>query len=360
MKFSAAKNGILPANESSQLTCDRSEFHFISRTQSTMAAMFTCISCRVAFKDAEIQRLHYKTDWHRYNLKRKIAELPPVTAEDFQRRVLQHKETADAQSQDVSMYCEPCRKTFSSQNAFDNHLQSKKHKDASCNFVPNQNENQVSGSAGINKSKDTSKVAVPRSIDDDNEDSEAEEVDSDEWESEDVEIKDCLFCEHHSASIYKNLKHMSTAHSFFIPDFEFVTDVKALMEYLGGKVKEGFMCLWCSNNNKAFWSVEATQQHMRDKGHCKIMHEGAYLAEFIDFYDYTTSYPDKPEGDEDMEVEVPELDGSDYQLTLPSGATIGHRSLFNYFQTKPESQQHCSTCETFEEIPVPIQGYWLH
>jgi pre-60S factor REI1 len=342
-----------------------------------MAAMFTCISCRVAFKDAEIQRLHYKTDWHRYNLKRKIAELPPVTAEDFQRRVLQHKETAEAQSQDVSLYCEPCRKTFSSQNAFDNHLQSKKHKDASCNFVPHQNENQVSGSSGNNKLKDV-KVPAPRSVDDD-EDSEVEEVDSDEWEGEDVEIKDCLFCDHHSASIYKNLKHMSTVHSFFIPDFEFVTDLRALMEYLGGKVKEGFMCLWCSNNNKAFWSVEATQQHMRDKGHCKIMHEGAFLAEFIDFYDYTTSYPDKPGGDEDMEVDVPELDGSDFQLTLPSGATIGHRSLFkyyrfilidnlkdlifntmNYFQTKPESQQCCSSCETFEEILVPIQGDWLH
>ena len=42
---------------------------------------FTCISCHVAFKEANIQREHYKTDWHRYNLKRKVVELPPVTAE---------------------------------------------------------------------------------------------------------------------------------------------------------------------------------------------------------------------------------------------------------------------------------------
>ena len=59
-------------------------------------ASYTCITCRVMFaaKDddsaaeaAELQKAHYKTDWHRYNLKRKVANLPPVTAENFQERV---------------------------------------------------------------------------------------------------------------------------------------------------------------------------------------------------------------------------------------------------------------------------------
>ena len=46
-------------------------------------ASFTCLACRVLFVDAELQRSHYKTEWHRYNLKRRIAQFPPVTAEDF-------------------------------------------------------------------------------------------------------------------------------------------------------------------------------------------------------------------------------------------------------------------------------------
>ena len=37
---------------------------------------------------AALQKEHYKSDWHRYNLKRKVADLPPVTAENFQERVL--------------------------------------------------------------------------------------------------------------------------------------------------------------------------------------------------------------------------------------------------------------------------------
>ena len=41
---------------------------------------------------AELQKAHYKTDWHRYNLKRKVADLPPVTAENFQQRVLAQRQ----------------------------------------------------------------------------------------------------------------------------------------------------------------------------------------------------------------------------------------------------------------------------
>lgn len=49
-------------------------------------------------------------------------------------------------------------------------------------------------------------------------------------------------------------------------------------------------------------------------------------------YFFSTSYPDKKEGDEDMdvdeEVEGPAtLEGDEFQLVLPSGVTVGHRTL---------------------------------
>ena len=71
---------------------------------------------------------------------------------------------------------------------------------------------------------------------------------------------------------------------------------------------------------------------MIDKGHCKMLHEGEALAEYADFYDYSTSYPDAENGDPDAEVEIPELDDNDYQLVLPSGNVIGHRSLMVYYK----------------------------
>ena len=53
---------------------------------------FTCIKCHVAFPDGEIQRQHFASDWHRYNLKRNVAWLPPVTAEAFRDKVLAQRQ----------------------------------------------------------------------------------------------------------------------------------------------------------------------------------------------------------------------------------------------------------------------------
>lgn len=94
---------------------------------------YTCINCRVQFSDGEVQRAHYKTDWHRYNLKRKVADMPPVTAENFQERVLMQRAAAEQQSQSgghSSVYCATCNKKFSTDNAHSNHIQSNKHQQA--------------------------------------------------------------------------------------------------------------------------------------------------------------------------------------------------------------------------------------
>ena len=54
-----------------------------------------------------------------------------------------------------------------------------------------------------------------------------EEVDSDEWEEwdegEGIPSTSCLFCPHCAADLTANLRHMTQAHSFFVPDAEYVT-----------------------------------------------------------------------------------------------------------------------------------------
>ncbi|XP_063307917.1 cytoplasmic 60S subunit biogenesis factor ZNF622 [Pelobates fuscus] len=88
---------------------------------------YTCITCRVAFADPDIQRAHYKTDWHRYNLKRKVADMPPVTAENFQERVMAQRAVVEEQGKETATYCTVCSKRFATFNAYENHLKSKKH-----------------------------------------------------------------------------------------------------------------------------------------------------------------------------------------------------------------------------------------
>lgn len=47
----------------------------------------TCITCRLLFSTNKEQREHYKTDLHRFNLKRKVANLPPVNQQAFQQKM---------------------------------------------------------------------------------------------------------------------------------------------------------------------------------------------------------------------------------------------------------------------------------
>ena len=69
------------------------------------------------------QKEHYKSEWHRYNLKRKVANLAALSLDEYQRRF----PTASGDSTDLNFYCKCCKRHFSSKNSFNNHNQSKKH-----------------------------------------------------------------------------------------------------------------------------------------------------------------------------------------------------------------------------------------
>ncbi|XP_071592751.1 cytoplasmic 60S subunit biogenesis factor ZNF622 [Heliangelus exortis] len=392
-------------------------------------ATYTCITCRVAFKDADIQRAHYKTDWHRYNLKRKVAEMPPVTAENFEERVLAQRAVAEEQNKITATYCTVCSKRFSTFNAYENHLKSKKHLELEKKAVQAVNKkveilnekNLEKGLAPESVNKDEMNAAIQQAIraqpssspkktllppsnassspvstgsssvlqrrqglakpprlqwfeqqaknlakqaeeEEDNEE-DWEDMDSDETISceEEVEsvdegeaqaeaesllavgaipVTDCLFCTHHSRSVTKNVAHMSRAHSFFIPDIEYLVDLRGLIKYLGEKVGVGKICIWCNEKGKSFYSTEAVQAHMRDKSHCKLFTDGDAALEFADFYDFRSSYPDHQDGEDvEMHGERPadrELDYDDdtMELILPSGARLGHRSLMRYYRQR--------------------------
>lgn len=321
--------------------------------------MFTCITCRVSFADSDIQRRHYKTDWHRYNLKRKVAEMPPVTAEVFQQKVLAQKAEVEAQQQSKtkSLHCQLCNKTFSSENAFSNHLSSKKHKDVEANKAnkAKKQESLITESQFSNnfKRKD-SKETDPKNTESENAESLSHNGDDDDDEDDDIEedtleVTDCLFCPHHSVSLEENLKHMTRSHSFFIPDLEYVVDLKGLVTYLCEKVGMGNMCLYCNDKGKSFFSLEAVQSHMVDKGHTKMNYEGDAVLEYADFYDFSSSYPDY---NPDEENEGDEIQGRDstlavneqtLELCLPSGAKIGHRNMRHiYRQNLPPERSHHS------------------
>ncbi|XP_064484977.1 cytoplasmic 60S subunit biogenesis factor ZNF622-like [Ornithodoros turicata] len=303
-----------------------------------MANRYTCLSCQVVFADAQLQRAHYKCDWHRYNLKRKVADLPPVTAEEFQQRVLAQKSAVQEQSTYDGTHCQPCGKQFATQKAYENHVRSKKHQEALLKRKPPPAADTVAAKNARNRELSSPQpVYQPPVVEaSDDDDSDWESVDGDEDlvdESDRVPPSSCLFCEESSDSPEANVKHMTSSHSFFIPDIEYLVDLEGLLTYLGYKIGVGKICLWCGDDRKSpYRTLRAVQQHMNDKGHCKMAHEGSGLLEYADFYDYSASYPDQEDGqDQDSEVDIPVLEGDGWQLVLPSGAVVGHRSLARYY-----------------------------
>ena len=147
---------------------------------------------------------------------------------------------------------------------------------------------------------------------------------------------------------------MAKFHSFFIPDMEHVSDLEGLVKFLGVKLGVYHVCLWCSG--KCYRDLLSVKKHMIDKGHQKIKFEGDTLLEYVDFYTFDDQDESMEEDfelvnesnftliDSDMnsssvaltkttisKIEPTEFE-NEYELELPSGARIGHRSLFKYYK----------------------------
>ncbi len=337
-------------------------------TQPTSAALpqFTCITCRVAFKDADIQRAHYKTDWHRYNLKRKVAELPPVAADAFQAKVLAQREADSAVGESKHRVCEDCRKHFTSLNSYESHLRSRKHREMAAAAIAASKPSKGDIEANQRNLEESAESQVPPCSTGADKEAKGEEkeegvgvqTDSD-CESEPLGLTECLFCPHESADMEKSLSHMSKTHGFFIPELEYLVDVKGLISYLCEKVGVAYMCLYCNEKGKTFHSVESVQQHMTDKCHCKLFFDGDAALEYAEYYDYSKSYPDhkeveSSEGDAESSssqaLAVPETSievNEDLELVLPSGSKVGHRALKQYYKQRlPTMEQRKSALIT--------------
>ncbi|KAF2669807.1 pre-60S factor REI1 [Microthyrium microscopicum] len=319
----------------------------MASTQSTHP--FTCNSCQVAFKSSDLQRTHMQSDWHRYNLKRRVASLPPLSSEIFAEKVLASKADAAATAAHASFKktCEPCQKTYFSENAFSNHLGSAKHKVNAGNSHNDAQEDTKSIMSSTFSIAGAGNARPGESIDEDAEE-EFEQVvngikktdlnDSDsesdpvsrrptrphhsatgsgrpehplspdknlkaiEAEKAGVDPKivasrECLFCNEYSPDLDSNIAHMTKAHGLFIPEQKYLVDLNGLILHLNKKVYYKMRCLAC---HKLKWSEDGLKQHMRDLGHCKIAYEteGEQLA-IGRFYDFRSTYSDADEFSED-------------------------------------------------------------
>eukprot|EP00002_Diphylleia_rotans_P007780 TRINITY_DN17440_c0_g1_i1.p1 TRINITY_DN17440_c0_g1~~TRINITY_DN17440_c0_g1_i1.p1 ORF type:complete len:430 (-),score=119.03 TRINITY_DN17440_c0_g1_i1:338-1627(-) len=355
-----------------------------------LAPAFTCISCRLQFDSIASQKDHYKSEFHRFNLKRKAAGLAPVIEEIFLKRLGEHSTKAAATEQYIAS-CTLCGKSYNTEKAYTQHIQSNKHKEKAAAIL--SSGAQLPEPERILKKPDPRKMAPPAptkprdeaeaedasgSRDDDAVSTTTEGRSSQvvgeysEYEREKLRnavilsLSDCIFCKHKSADLQSNLHHMTKEHSFFIPDIEYLVDLEGLIGYLGEKISVGNICLYCNGKGRAFHSLEGVRSHMIEKSHCKMIYEEDTIEEYADFYDFSPSYPtdhipaiegaeavdgedwEDVEEDDEQEDDVEEVIGKwkesvriadTQELILADGKRLGHRSLAIYYKQKPHVRE---------------------
>ncbi|CAI9275064.1 unnamed protein product [Lactuca saligna] len=320
----------------------------------------TCNACNKQLIDENDQKIHYKSEWHRYNLKRKLAGVPGVTEALFLARQSTLAEEKSKMSEPPMLYaCGLCGKGYRSSMAHAQHLKSRVH--------------TTKASQDENTAMIIIKPLPPRIVNDlpqiDEESDEWEEVDQngnligemtstsdedmDDEDEEELDPTCCFMCDQKHKTIESCMIHMHKHHGLIIPDVEYLKDPTGLLTYLGLKVKRDYVCLYCDINSHPFNSLEAVRKHMVAKNHCRVHYgdgdDEEEEAELEEFYDYSTSYVDEngklqlvtvDEGTGDS-IELGSS-GSELIITRTndvddkiSTIAIGSREYLRYYRQKP-------------------------
>ena len=336
----------------------------------TRSNIFTCNSCQIQFSLSEDQRNHMKGEWHRYNLKRRVAQLPPIDEELFTSKVAvldkkKEEEERDSKLADdlgnLQLSAKQLRKKQREE------LLEKKRK------LLELAKNRLVSNGGRVKMGEDGKIIVEKKEPTVEEQKLKEEVkeaiikeDKENQVDEEALIKEklankvevpvtkCIFCKDESfENVEGTFEHLFKKHGMYVPERKYLQNPEGLLSYLYEKIGFGNVCLSCNFQGRNFQSII---QHMLSKNHIKIPYENEdEKLEISDFYDFSKTYEveyeegandgewedvDEEELEEDDDIEGEKLYASDYGLHLPNGVVLGHRSLVKYYKQnlKPEKE----------------------
>jgi pre-60S factor REI1 len=248
---------------------------------------------------------HYKSDWHKYNLKRREAGLPLLRETDFQARL------------EAALALRKEREGKEERSGTD-HL--KKGKDNKKKQVTTKKQaaaydriNHEGTPDDDDGDGDGEVSSTENSGDEEMGESNVDDSTLKQMEDTIIEPRQCLFDKHISGSVEANLERMQRKYGFFLPDQEYLVDAEGLVGYCQEKIKLGHYCLYCQ---RMFSSWQACQKHMIATRHTKLRYErGVDLEEFDPFYDFTEAdeafLGSKQRGMEEMNEEVMEGDSHD-------------------------------------------------
>lgn len=335
---------------------------------------------------------HYKSDWHKYNLKRRELNMPMLTYEDFTIRF------------EAAMALRNEREGKEKRNGKD-HLKDKNALNRKKNIDETGEEKKLTKrqlrklqrngkhnspissvtkeSLQINQSFEKLDLSMKNP---EEQEQQEEALGQEDIQPPTIDPNQSLFDNHISPNVEANVEYMYEKYGLFIPDRECLIDLEGIIGYCAEKIKLGHTCLYCQ---KMFKSWRACQEHMIQTRHTKLKYEaGVDLEEFDVFYDFSKDDAEflesgignfkkkksaKKQEDQNIELDVVNADNSDDsgewedieeedigsqdedglytafqeeiahhgfditplgELIFPDGRIIGHRGLSRYYKQR--------------------------
>jgi pre-60S factor REI1 len=249
---------------------------------------------------------HYKSDWHKYNLRRRSSGLPMLNESDFTARLeaalalRREKEEREGKvgrngvghrkDKDVARLerQQPNLQTKEKQQHQRGKNRRRKPAFATERFEVEDIAFSQEEDGGKLGEDDHNSLAM----DEGNDNDEAAAVPNDDKEDVDEEppeINPCqsLFDNHISSTPQDNLIYLQKHFSFYLPDSEYCIDLEGFLGYCNEKIRLGNICLYCQKTFKG--GAHGVIRHMKDKEHCKILYErNVDMEEYDVFYDFST------------------------------------------------------------------------
>lgn len=345
---------------------------------------YTCLSCKIQFSSTELQRTHMKTEWHRYNLKRRVAQLLPVSNETFQLKVAHSKDRV--KYDDFGFVIEEPTNSHKQKGRKVNSLRYDllhrgrapiTNRIASRDSSPAASEISTFSLGTLNSHSDydydtddlRSEISAATRLESDyhtEDDSVTDDYATDneltEEECEPLELNVCCYCGDSSDSLDDCISHMSLTHGLYIPELPYLADKEGLVRLLSDTTVLDKECLKCGFTSNKLVGI---RQHILAKGHACIPYETKEERQlFRRFYDFnedvqnTKEAREEPDESEVKQKEqetrrqseedytVARIDSSGVELALPNGSRLGHRSMTRYYrQSFPRGERRFSDGE---------------
>ncbi|XVF04857.1 hypothetical protein REPUB_Repub05bG0121400 [Reevesia pubescens] len=200
----------------------------------------TCNACNKEFFDDAEQKLHYKSDWHRYNLKRKHLK---------SRIHIQRASQGTNHPEEEKAIVKPLPRRAVNRPPPPRYRNDDESEDEWMEV--DQEEDLVAQATNSLTDLNVNEQAT------------GDDMDTDNDKEEELDPCCCFMCDLDHDTIKSCMIHMHQFHGFFIPDVEYLNDPEGLLTYLGLKVKRDFMCLYCNERCHPFTSLEAVRKHMQ-------------------------------------------------------------------------------------------------